>query len=97
MREERNFVDAALLARYPTIKRTVERARKLGFVFTAHRALFSKRGKVYQHWLYIQSTDNPGTAVEWRHVMYWKKLNVKQKKQDYDKVNQTNNAGTDKD
>ena len=67
MREERNFVDEALLKRYPTIKRTVERARKLGFVFVAHRAYFSKKGKVYQHWLYTRATDNPSKGVEWRH------------------------------
>ena len=67
MKYEWSNVDGALLKRYPTIKRTIERARKLGFEFIGHRAYFSKRGAVYQHRLYTRDTEDAGAAVEWRH------------------------------
>lgn len=66
MREERNFVNEALLERYPTIKRTVERARKLGFVFLSHRALFSKRGSVRQHSFYTEDSEKL-KSICWTH------------------------------
>ena len=66
MKEERNYVDSALLTRYPSIKRTVERARKLGFEVYWHRAYFSKRGAVYQHWLYLKDSET-GKSKAWRH------------------------------
>jgi hypothetical protein len=67
MKEERNFVDEALLKRFPTLRPTVNKAHKLGVYIYAHRALFSKRGAVYQHWLYTKEKGKSGTATEWRH------------------------------
>jgi hypothetical protein len=51
-----NSVSEAV-AKYPTVKTTVNMANKLGIQITGHAIKLTKAGRVYQHWLWYKNFD----------------------------------------
>jgi hypothetical protein len=45
------------VTKYPTIKATINMAKRLGIQITKHAIKLTKAGKVYQHWLWYKNLD----------------------------------------